>query len=60
MTQLTKEEIEFVQWVLSHAQYTGIPDTLAQYLQNYAHVMRKLEDMKKPKDEQLPLEGVGV
>ena len=59
---LTKQEIEFIQTVLAHAPFTGIPDTLAQYLERYVSVMQKLEQMKElPKEpEQMHLEGVGV
>lgn len=59
---LTKEEIEFVQLVLSRCTYTGIPNALAQYLEMYVQVIKKLEVMKnKTKEpEQLPMEGVDV
>ena len=59
---LTKQEIEFIQTVLAHAPFTGIPDILAQYLERYVQVMQKLETMKEqPKEsEQMHLEGVGA
>ena len=59
---LTKEEINFVQLVLSRCPYTGVPDILACYLETYVTVMNKLEKMKEEpkKPEQMPLEGVGV
>ena len=59
---LTKEDVEFIQTVLAHAPFTGIPDILAQYLERYVQVMQKLEVMKEqPKEpEQMHLEGVGV
>jgi len=59
---LTKQEIEFIQTVLAHAPFTGIPDTLAQYLERYVQVMQKLEEMKEPpkEPEQMHLEGVGA
>ena len=59
---LTKQEIEFIQTVLAHAPFTGIPDTLAQYLERYVTVMQKLEEMKEPpkEPEQMHLEGVGA
>jgi len=49
---LTKEDVEFIQTILAHAPFTGIPDTLAQYLETYVRVMQKLEQMH--------LEGVGT
>ena len=59
---LTKQEIEFIQTVLARAPFTGIPDTLAQYLERYVQVMQKLEEMKEPpkEPEQMHLEGVGA
>ena len=59
---LTKEDVEFIQTILAHAPFTGIPDILAQYLERYVQVMQKLEVMKEqPKEpEQMHLEGVGV
>ena len=59
---LTKQEIEFIQTVLAHAPFTGIPDTLAQYLETYVRVMNELEKMKEPpkEPEQMHLEGVGA
>lgn len=59
---LTKEDVEFIQTILAHAPFTGIPDTLAQYLETYVRVMQKLEQMKEqPKEpEQMHLEGVGT
>ena len=49
---LTKQEIEFIQTVLAHAPFTGIPDTLAQYLETYVRVMNELEKMKEEPNEQ--------
>ena len=62
MIQLTPDEISFVQLVLSRCPFTGIPDTLAQYLERYVSVMQKLEQMKEPpkEPEQMHLEGVGI
>ena len=59
---LTKQEIEFIQTVLARAPFTGIPDTLAQYLETYVRVMNELEKMKEPpkEPEQMHLEGVGA
>ena len=59
---LTPEEINFVQLVMSRCPYTGVPNTLAEYLERYVMVMNKLEKMKEePKEpEQMHLEGVGV
>ena len=59
MTQLTPEEINFVQLILSRCPYTGIPTVLAEYLERYVAIMNKLEKMKE-EPEQMPLEGVGV
>ena len=59
---LTKEDVEFIQTVLAHAPFTGIPDILAQYLETYVRVMNELEKMKEPpkEPEQMHLEGVGA
>ena len=62
MMQLTLEEVNFIQLVMSRCPYTGVPNTLAEYLERYVMVMNKLEKMKEePKEpEQMHLEGVGV
>jgi len=62
MTQLTAEEINFIQLVLSRCPYTGTPNSMAQYLETYVQVMQKLEAIKEPpkEPEQMHLEGVGA